>query len=273
MWAGLESVHLFPSILPFVSLSLMWENSTKGRNWDNHTDLCAEICEGKYDTQAISDFQCHRRCDEFAGALHGKQVCLSSPVPLHCTSTNVEGSSSQGPAFLPAPTLPEPWQPKGGWEVSQQSKQTDQKWISPPEISRQIKINLPVGKSAAVESAFTTLLRAVPAHSAYPTPASSAPVNPETGDVRCYGWAEAQRRPCTASVAPRKGMKPYWKPGSAKASHKTEHQIHHKWSSLLCLPRGSNINFYKEMVQSPTFIPRAQSHLDVYTAPKISTSQ
>lgn len=33
-----------------------------------------------------------------------------------------------------------------GW-VSQQSKQTDQKWISPPEISQQIKLNLPVGKA------------------------------------------------------------------------------------------------------------------------------
>lgn len=124
-----------------------------------------------------------------------------------------------------------------------------------------------------MESAFTTLLRAAPAHGAYPTPASSAPVNPETGHVRCYGQAEAWRRQCTASVATREGMKTHRKAGSAKASHKTGSQIHHKLSSLLYLPRGSDIDIYKEMVQSPTFIPRPQSHLGVYTAPKISTSQ
>lgn len=87
------------------------------------------------------------------------------------------------------------------------------------------------------------------------------------------GMAKQKPGGGTASVAPREGMKSHWKEGSAKASHKTESQIHHKWSSSLCLPRGSNIDLYKEMVQSPTFIPRAQSHFGVYTVSKISTSQ
>lgn len=34
---------------------LKMKNKTKERSWDNHIDFCAKTCEGKDETQAISD--------------------------------------------------------------------------------------------------------------------------------------------------------------------------------------------------------------------------
>lgn len=246
---------------------LKMKNKTKERTWDNHIDLCAKTCEGKDEAQAISDSNVTDTVMSFARALHGKPVCLSSPVPLH-------GTSSQQPALLLAPIHPVPWQPKGATDActggchSNLNRQTRNEFHHQRLASKLNSISLSEKHSDGKCLHHTSESCSCPqclSHTSF--------LSPRDRDVRCNGQAEARRRWCTASAAPREGVKPHWKPGSAKASHKTESQIHHKWSSLLCLPRGSNIDLYKGMVQSPTFIPRAQSHLGVYTAPKISTSQ
>lgn len=72
-------------LVPDERKLMMKNKTTEERSWDNHIDSCVKMCEGKDETQAVSGFQCCRHCDEFAGALHGQQVCLSrhhiTPVP------------------------------------------------------------------------------------------------------------------------------------------------------------------------------------------------
>lgn len=113
------------------------------------------------------------------------------------------GSSYWQPAPLLTPRHAEPLAAKrchGGWHgwMWHQYKQTEQKLISLPEISQQMKCNL----EKYSDGNAVMLLRAVPAHSTYLAP--SVPLNPVTRDIWCFGWAVA-RTWWTTSTAPKEG--------------------------------------------------------------------
>lgn len=222
MWAGQESVRLFHSVLLFVFLpypreKISWweikQQNYKGQelgqsHWftcKTHKQPISCFLKPKT-TQAISDLQCygHLHSDEFTRFLCGNQVCLSRPQSLYIAPWPIAaGSSYLQPAPLLTPLHAEPLAGKGcrgrwhGW-MSHQYKQTEQRWISPPEISQQIKVNL----EKYSDGNTVMLLRAVPAHSTYLAP--SAPLNPMTWDIWCFGWAVA-RTWWTTGTAPKEG--------------------------------------------------------------------
>lgn len=133
-----------------------------------------------------------------------------------------------------------------GW-VSQQSKQTDQKWISPPEISQQIKLNLPVGKAQKGK---------VPSPHSWELFLPTVPIQhqlPQPHWAQRQGMSDvmAKQKPGGDNALPVQPLEKRWKLTERQALQKPltkQSQIHHKWNSLLCLPRGSNIDLYKEMV-------------------------
>lgn len=119
----------------------MKNKTTKERNWDNHIDLCVKICEEKDETQAISAFQCYRLCDGFTRALQWAAGMSEQSSPFTSPQHQSGGEQLLAASTPTCSNPPRALATKGclrclhGW-VSQQSKQTDQKLISPPGISQ-----------------------------------------------------------------------------------------------------------------------------------------
>lgn len=106
------------------------KQKSQERDWDNHVYSSAKI----------------PRKEQNPGNLR-------SPLQgVSWSSAQDTGTSGQTPSLLLTQLRPQCLAAKGcskrrHGRVSRQSEQTEQKWISPPEISQQIKLDLPDGKA------------------------------------------------------------------------------------------------------------------------------
>lgn len=106
------------------------KQKSQERDWDNHVYSSAKI----------------PRKEQNPGNLR-------SPLQgVSWSSAQDTGTSGQTPPLLLTQLRPQCLAAKGcskrrHGRVSRQSEQTEQKWISPPEISQQIKLDLPDGKA------------------------------------------------------------------------------------------------------------------------------
>jgi len=128
---------------------MMKNKTTKERNWDNPIDLCAKTHEGRDEPPMLRTLALWRvhQCPVWEAGMPAQ-----TPVSLHHTRAKHRARSYSQPAPLLTSLHPELLAAKGcsrhrHRRVSWQSKQTEQKLISPPEISQQIKLNFPDGKA------------------------------------------------------------------------------------------------------------------------------
>lgn len=196
----------------------------------------------------------------------------SDPSLFMSHEGQMQESSHQQPGLHLAPLHRSTWQPKGAADVGVGGCHCNLNRQSRNEFHHQ-RLTSKLNSASLTEKhsdGKCQSLRHAPESCPCPLCLSDisflSPTEPNNGFIQFFGWIEAKRRWCVAGASPKQGTKLQCRPPSAKASHKIESQIHHKFITLFT--QRQQCWHTQGDGQSPTLIPRAQTHLGVQSAPK-----